>query len=102
MTSETTRTGEPQRGRPRAADAPLGMAEARRRLYANPALTLTELAVLLGVSPSTVQRLAVKNKLPVPAFRLGQRWIIPSEPVKELLGLPATYAEAEAHADGAA
>ncbi|MCB1257112.1 MAG: helix-turn-helix domain-containing protein [Microthrixaceae bacterium] len=59
--------------------------EATERAMTLPAITLSDLAVLTGVGVSTVQRAAVKGTLDVPAARIGQRWIIPSAPVRELL-----------------
>lgn len=60
-------------------------AEAMERLMTVPAIDLIDLAVLTGVSTSTVQRHAAEDKLPVPTARIGQRWIVPSAPVRKLL-----------------
>lgn len=55
----------------------------------SPAITLAELAVLTGVSLATAQRHAAKDDLPSPltVVRMGQRWIVPSVHVRELLGI---------------
>lgn len=60
-------------------------AEAMNRLMTVAAIDLIDLAVLTGVSTSTVQRHASEGKLPVPTARIGQRWIVPSIPVRKLL-----------------
>ncbi|MCB1258509.1 MAG: hypothetical protein KDB26_15465 [Microthrixaceae bacterium] len=60
-------------------------AEALERLMTAAAIDLIDLAVLTGVSTSTVQRHAAEDKLPVPTARIGQRWIVPSAPVRKLL-----------------
>jgi hypothetical protein len=39
------------------------------------------------VHVSTAQRRALRGDLPVPTMRIGQRWIIPSKPVREALRL---------------
>lgn len=59
--------------------------EAMQRLREAPAIDLADLAVLTGVSMSTVHRQVNSGKFPVPATRLGQRWIIPTAPVREWL-----------------
>ncbi|BBX35984.1 helix-turn-helix domain-containing protein [Mycolicibacterium mageritense] len=55
----------------------------------SPAISLAELAVLTGVSLATAQRHAAAGDLPSPlrVVRMGQRWIVPSVHVRELLGL---------------
>ncbi|ORA77612.1 hypothetical protein BST28_17570 [Mycolicibacter kumamotonensis] len=61
--------------------------EAVHRVRTLPAIDLTDLAALLGVSLSTVNRQARDEALPVPCFRIGQRWCVPSAPVAALLHL---------------
>lgn len=61
--------------------------DATRRVLEQPAIDLADLALLMGVSISTVQRAAARDDLPVPTARVGQRWIVPSQPVRELLHL---------------
>lgn len=63
--------------------------DATRRVLTQPAIDLHDLALLMGVSMSTVQRAAARDDLPVPTARVGQRWIVPSQPVRELLHLGA-------------
>lgn len=63
--------------------------EARARLMSQAAIDMVDFAVLIGVHPSTAQRSANRGDLPVRTARVGQRWIVPSEPVKQLLGLNA-------------
>lgn len=60
-------------------------AEAMERLMNVPAIDLIDLAVLTGVSTATVHRHAAEGKLPVPTARIGQRWIVPSAPVRKFL-----------------
>lgn len=60
---------------------------ATARVLSQPAIDLNDLAALMGVSVSTVQRAAARDDLPVPTARIGQRWIVPSAPVRELLRL---------------
>lgn len=72
-------------------------AEATARLLAQPAIDMTDLAVLLGVSVATVQRRLSHEPepdLPFPAARIGQRWVIPSVPVREFLHMDAARVSA--------
>lgn len=80
-----TKVQDRKRGRPKTANTPLTRAEAQRRLDEHMAITLGELAVILGMSHSSIHRAAVSDSLPVPAYQIGQRWVIPSEPVRALL-----------------
>lgn len=61
--------------------------EALERLRSQPAIDLADLAVLTDVHVSTVHRAAARGDLPVPVARMGQHWIVPSAPVRELLHL---------------
>lgn len=61
--------------------------EALGRVRSQPAIDLADLAALTDVHVSTVQRAASRGDLPVPVARMGQRWIVPSAPVRELLHL---------------
>ncbi|MGV0654779.1 hypothetical protein ABQE48_13005 [Mycolicibacterium thermoresistibile] len=67
------------------------IAAAMERVLTRPSIDLSDLAALTGVHPSTLHRLAVKDakngtaEFPVPFTRIGQRWVIPSEPVRALL-----------------
>ncbi|MBN7483728.1 hypothetical protein [Mycobacteroides abscessus] len=61
--------------------------EALGRVRSQPAIDLADLATLTDVHVSTVQRAAARGDLPVPVARMGQRWIVPSAPVRELLHL---------------
>lgn len=61
--------------------------EALQRVKNQPAIDLADLAALTDVHVSTVQRAAARGDLPVPVARMGQRWIVPSAPVRELLHL---------------
>lgn len=61
--------------------------DATARVIGQPAIDLADFAVLAGVHVSTLQRAATRGDLPVPSARIGQRWIIPSAPVRALLHL---------------
>lgn len=67
--------------------------EAEQRVLTKRAIDLSTLAVLMDVHPSTLHRTATKDAkehtgdFPVPFTRVGQRWVIPSEPVREFLRL---------------
>lgn len=61
--------------------------DALERVRSQPAIDLADLAVLTDVHVSTIQRSAARGDLPVPSARIGQRWIVPSAPVRELLHL---------------
>ncbi len=65
------------------------LAAATQRLMDQPAIDLADLSILMGVSVSTAQRQAAKGSLPVPVARIGQRWIVPTVPVRKLLHLDA-------------
>lgn len=66
------------------------VAEATERVMTQAAIDLSDLAVLLNVGLSTTQRAAARGDLPVRMTRLGQRYVIPSAGVRELLGLGET------------
>jgi len=61
--------------------------EARRRVMTDPAITLADLAALMGVSLATVHRQVTAEALPVKTVRIGQRWIATSKSVRELLDI---------------
>lgn len=74
----------------KAADRLPSPEQAMERLMGFPAITLSDLAVLMGVGLSTVQRAAAGGTLDVPTARIGQRWVIPSAPVRKMLQLDDT------------
>jgi hypothetical protein len=61
--------------------------EAKRRAITQTAIDMVDLAVLMNVHPATAVRAAARDDLPVPATRIGQRWVIPTAGVRALLGL---------------
>ncbi|KAA1430090.1 helix-turn-helix domain-containing protein [Mycolicibacter arupensis] len=63
------------------------IAAALDRVMTAPAVDLVDLSLVMGVAVSTVQRHAVAGDLPVPVARLGQRWIVPTAPLREFLRL---------------
>lgn len=68
---------------------PPTMDEAMTRLKEAPVIDLADLAVLTGVSMSTIHRQVNDDRLPVPTARIGQRWIVPTAPVREWLKVSA-------------
>lgn len=64
-------------------------AAALHRVKTRAAIDLSDLAALTGVHYSTLRRKAWAEELPKPlvATRIGQRWIVPSAQVRELLCL---------------
>ena len=53
-------------------------------------LDIPVLARILGISRGTCYQLAAKNKLPVKTFRIGQRLVVSSRAVDDLLKPKAT------------
>jgi hypothetical protein len=64
---------------------PRSRREALTRVRERAAIDLMDLAALMEVSPSTIRRLHDRDELPLDVIRLGQRWVIPSAPVRKLL-----------------
>ena len=67
-----------------------------------PTLTLTETAVLLGVGVSTMYSAARRAALPFPALKVGGRYVVPTRPLLDLLGieeLPPLDAPSDADED---
>lgn len=62
-------------------------AAALHRVQTRAAIDLADLALLTGVHYSTLRRQADAGDLPVDAARIGQRWVIPSAPVRKMLCL---------------
>ncbi|MFW9032655.1 helix-turn-helix transcriptional regulator [Corynebacterium striatum] len=52
-----------------------------------PALSLREVAPLLGVSDSTIYAAARDGKLPFPVLKINSRYVVPTKPLLETLGL---------------
>lgn len=63
------------------------MDEALRTLRAELVITLTELAVLLGVPTPVAHDMVTHEGSPVSMWRMGQRWIVPTTPLRALLGI---------------
>ncbi|WP_459953101.1 helix-turn-helix domain-containing protein [Mycobacterium avium] len=68
-------SGCPRRRTPPAACSP------------DPAISLADLAAITGVSLATVHRQVAANALPVKTVRIGQRWIVTSASVRDMLDL---------------
>lgn len=54
--------------------------------------TIPEVAHMLGMSESAAYKAAQRGQMPVPAIRVGGRWMIPRRPLDTLLGLTETAA----------
>ncbi|MHA2789683.1 helix-turn-helix transcriptional regulator [Corynebacterium sp. S7] len=52
-----------------------------------PTITLTEAAEILGVAKSTAYQAAREGTFPVKLGRVGTRYIVPTKPLLEFLGL---------------
>lgn len=68
--------------------------DATRRVLTDPAISLADLAAITGVSLATVHRQVAANALPVKTVRIGQRWIVTSASVREMLDLEPVKASA--------
>jgi hypothetical protein len=44
-------------------------------------------ASILGIAEGTAYRQAQAGTLPVPVLRLGGRWVVPMQPILDLLGI---------------
>jgi hypothetical protein len=62
-------------------------AEALQRVVADPAVTVADLSLVMGVHASTIQRAIARGDFPYPVCRIGQRYIIPTAPIREALCL---------------
>lgn len=51
--------------------------------------TVEEAAQLLGIGITAAYRAARRGELPVPAIKIGSRWVIPRRPLDQLLGIDA-------------
>ena len=63
------------------------LAAAKRRVLTLHSISGADLAVLLGVNQQTVSNAAAAGELPFESLRVGQRWVFPSLPIREFLGL---------------
>lgn len=62
-------------------------ADAFKRVIADPAITVADLSLVMGVHASTIQRAIARGDFPYPVCRIGQRYIIPTAPIREALCL---------------
>lgn len=67
--------------------APTTKEEALRRIQAEPAVTLQDVSLVMGVHVSTVQRAINRGDFPYPICRIGQRYVVPTPPIREALCL---------------
>ena len=63
------------------------LAAAERRVRTLPSISGADFATLLGVNQQTVANAAEAGQLPFESIRVGQRWVFPSRPIREFLGL---------------
>ncbi|HEX7323282.1 MAG TPA: hypothetical protein VF299_10235 [Mycobacterium sp.] len=64
-------------------------AEAAEQIRGKTAVNLTVAAVALDVSHSTASRRVADGTFPVPFIRMGARVIVPTLPLRQLLGITA-------------
>jgi len=55
---------------------------------AGPTLSITQAAVVLGLSDRTAYELARQGRFPVRVLRVGQQYRVPGADLRRLLGLP--------------
>lgn len=73
--------------------ASLTPAEAADLIRDTPAVNITVATTALGVSVATGSRLIAAGTFPVPVIRMGSRVVIPTPPLRKLLGIePGTDA----------
>lgn len=60
-----------------------------RRALAGATVDLLTAAAALGIGRSLAYRLAAEGEFPAPVLRLGSRYRVPTEPLRELLGIAA-------------
>lgn len=70
------------------------VAAALERVMKQAAIDMRDVSLLSGVHISTIQRAAQRGELPFPVARIGQRYVIPSAPVRAFLHLDEAVAEA--------
>lgn len=58
-----------------------------RLLRKSSTISLREAATVLGISDATAYRLAEQGEFPVPLLRAGRRYLVPTQPLIEALGL---------------
>lgn len=76
-------------------------AEAVTQIRTRAAVNLSAACVGLGISQATGSRAVAAGTFPVPVIRMGTRVIVPTEPLRALLRMPALGAET-ADSEGAA
>jgi hypothetical protein len=64
-------------------------AEALERIRNRAAVDITTSAVVMGISRMHASRSIKAGTFPVPIIRMGNRVIIPTAPLRELLGIEA-------------
>lgn len=63
-------------------------------------ITLREAADVIGIGHSTAYAAVRTNEFPVPVIKIGGRYVVPTKPLLDLLGiqeLPTPEKEIEAH-----
>ena len=54
-----------------------------------PVISLPEAADILTIGRSTAYSLAQKNQFPTPVIKVGGRYVVPTAPLRQLLGVDA-------------
>lgn len=62
-------------------------AEALQRIKDDPAVTIKDVSLVMGVHVTTIQRALNRGDFPYPVCRIGQRWVVPTAPLREALRL---------------
>ncbi|MBS9535066.1 helix-turn-helix domain-containing protein [Mycobacterium sp. M1] len=62
-------------------------AEALERIKSDPAVTIKDVSLALGIHVSTVQRSITRGDFPYPICRIGQRYVVPTPPIRKALCL---------------
>ncbi|MGX1739149.1 helix-turn-helix transcriptional regulator [Corynebacterium flavescens] len=52
-----------------------------------PTITLAKAADLIGIGRSTAYQAVRSNEFPAPVIKIGGRYVVPTRPLLELLGL---------------
>ncbi|MCX7542163.1 helix-turn-helix domain-containing protein [Corynebacterium sp. P5848] len=61
----------------------------RSQIPNRPAISLPEAADILTIGRSTAYALAQKNQFPTPVIKIGGRYVVPTAPLRQLLGVDA-------------
>ncbi|MBI9000048.1 helix-turn-helix domain-containing protein [Corynebacterium sp. CCM 9185] len=54
-----------------------------------PTITVEEAAAVLGISKSSAYAAIKRNEFPTPVIKIGGRYVVPTAPLRQLLGVDA-------------